>query len=127
MTPLVLAGLMAIAASGAVAAQSVQGADQPVVEAPVVNLRALDTLSGASEEITIGIGETVRFGMLEITVETCQVPEADPAAEAFAFLNVADMRETEPRFTGWMFSASPGLSALDHPRYDVWLMSCSMR
>jgi hypothetical protein len=27
-------------------------------------------------------------------------------------------------FTGWMFAASPGLSAVEHPIYDVWLTDC---
>ncbi|MBY0422450.1 MAG: DUF2155 domain-containing protein [Parvularculaceae bacterium] len=28
-------------------------------------------------------------------------------------------------FSGWMFASSPGLSALDHPVYDVWVIDCS--
>jgi hypothetical protein len=27
-------------------------------------------------------------------------------------------------FTGWMFAASPGLHAIEHPIYDVWLADC---
>ena len=27
-------------------------------------------------------------------------------------------------FTGWMFADSPGLNAVEHPVYDVWLQSC---
>lgn len=27
-------------------------------------------------------------------------------------------------FSGWMFASSPGLSALDHPIYDVWVIDC---
>ena len=27
-------------------------------------------------------------------------------------------------FTGWMFAASPGLHAVEHPIYDVWLTDC---
>ena len=38
---------------------------------------------------------------------------------------IRDVRETAPRFSGWMFASSPALSALDHPRYDVWVVSCS--
>ncbi|MEM7686480.1 MAG: DUF2155 domain-containing protein, partial [Pseudomonadota bacterium] len=45
-----------------------------------------------------------------------------------AFLNVRDTRniDGEPDFTGWMFAESPALSALDHPRYDLWVISCTM-
>jgi len=28
-------------------------------------------------------------------------------------------------FTGWMFALSPGLHAVEHPIYDVWLTDCS--
>jgi hypothetical protein len=28
-------------------------------------------------------------------------------------------------FTGWMFAASPGLHAVEHPIYDVWLTDCA--
>ena len=27
-------------------------------------------------------------------------------------------------FTGWMFAASPGLHAVEHPIYDMWLTDC---
>jgi hypothetical protein len=27
-------------------------------------------------------------------------------------------------FTGWMFASSPGLHAVEHPIYDVWLTDC---
>jgi hypothetical protein len=52
------------------------------------------------------------------------VPE-DDAADAYAFLRIRDVREDTARFSGWMFASSPALSALDHPRYDVWVLSCS--
>ncbi|WP_018147014.1 DUF2155 domain-containing protein [Henriciella marina] len=31
----------------------------------------------------------------------------------------------EPLFSGWMFASSPGLSALEHPVYDVWVIRCT--
>ena len=27
-------------------------------------------------------------------------------------------------FTGWMFASSPGLHAVEHPIYDLWLTDC---
>ncbi|MEM1379301.1 MAG: DUF2155 domain-containing protein [Pseudomonadota bacterium] len=29
-------------------------------------------------------------------------------------------------FKGWMFASSPALNALEHPTYDVWVISCKM-
>lgn len=33
--------------------------------------------------------------------------------------------DAEPLFSGWMFASSPGLSALEHPVYDVWVIRCT--
>jgi hypothetical protein len=71
------------------------------------------------------VGETKRFGHLEITAEACRVPADDPAGDAYAFLKIRDIREETDRFSGWMFASSPALSALDHPRYDVWVVGCT--
>jgi hypothetical protein len=122
-----------LAAAQAVAAQSAQTAPG---DAPIANsqetaaaggavLRGLDTLNGETRDIEIAVGETIRFGHLEITLDACRVPRGDAGADAYAFLRIRDIREVDPRFSGWMFASSPALSALDHPRYDVWVLSCS--
>lgn len=90
-----------------------------------VQLRGLDTLNGTVRDIVVPVGETVRFGHLDITVEACRVPPAEAGADSYALLRIRDIREDEPRFAGWMFASSPALSALDHPRYDVWVLSCN--
>jgi hypothetical protein len=126
MRRVALLGLLCMAAGQAVAAQSVPlSSVETSVQADAVNLRGLDTLNGSTQDLSLRSGETRRFGHLEITVETCRVPRDDPAADAFAFLRIRDVREADPRFSGWMFASSPALSALDHPRYDVWVLSCS--
>jgi hypothetical protein len=91
-----------------------------------VYLRGLDTLNGTAEDIDVGVGQTIRFGHLEITAEACRLSGED-GGDAYALLRIRDIRETELRFAGWMFASSPALSALDHPRYDVWVLSCSNR
>ena len=30
-----------------------------------------------------------------------------------------------PVFQGWVFAESPGLNALEHPVYDIWVTDCS--
>lgn len=116
------------AISGAAAAQTGQIANQERTTAVnEVSLKALDMLNGATTDLTVAVGETARFGRLEITAETCRVPADDPKGDASVFLRIRDTREDEPRFTGWMFASSPALSALDHPRYDVWVVGCESR
>jgi len=123
-----LAAMAALSASVAAAAQSVQIAPgQATLAADEVVLRGLDTLNGTATELQARAGETLRYGHLEIVVDACRVPQSDPSGDAYAFLRIRDIREEEPRFSGWMFASSPALSALDHPRYDVWVQSCSSR
>ncbi len=111
-----------------VSAQSLQiGGDQVTREMPVVRLRGLDTLNGQTEDIVLEVNTTTQFGHLEISADSCRVPADAPDADAYAFLRIRDVREAEPRFSGWMFASSPALSSLDHPRYDVWVLSCSNR
>ncbi len=98
---------------------------QDTVRMGAAELRGLDTLGGATRDLTLAVGATERFGHLEITLDACLAPREAPEEDAYAFLRVRDVREAEPRFSGWMFASSPALSALDHPRYDVWVLSCS--
>ena len=120
------AALLTLLAGAAAAAQSVQiGPGVATVDEPVVHLRGLDTLNGTARDIDLAVGDSVRYGYLEISAETCRAPRGDEAGDSYAFLRIRDVRETAPRFSGWMFASSPALSALDHPRYDVWVVSCS--
>lgn len=124
MTRLLLLVALALGAGQAAAAQS-SAVNEPEVEVSALHLRGLDTLNGRVSDIEMHVGETARFGYLEITAETCRVPRDTPASDAEAFLQIRDTRDESSRFSGWMFASSPALSALDHPRYDIWVVSCS--
>jgi hypothetical protein len=123
----VLAAGLAAAAQAAAAQSPDITNNQMTLLGDAVALRGLDTLNGIAQDIDLRVGETVRFGYLEITADTCRIPEDNPQGDAYVFLRIRDIREEAPRFSGWMFASSPALSALDHPRYDVWVQSCSMR
>ncbi len=99
--------------------------DAPMVDAPRARLRGLDTLTNTANDFEIAVGETLAFKRLIVTLEACRHPEGEVSAEAYAYLRIRDRREQEERFSGWMLASSPALSALDHPRYDVWVLSCS--
>jgi len=87
-------------------------------------LRGLDTATGEISDIEIAAGETKTFEKLAITLKECRYPSENPAGDAFALLVIRDIRENAPRFDGWMIASTPALSALDHPRYDVWVLHC---
>lgn len=99
---------------------------QPVMSdvAQTALLRGLDRINGTAQDIEITVGETVTYERLEVTLLACRYPRGDINSDAFAQLVIRDIREEVPRFIGWMFASSPALSALDHPRYDVWVLSC---
>lgn len=87
-------------------------------------LRGLDRITGAVNNFSMVIGETLQFERLEVTLEACRYPVGNINADAYALLKIRDIRNEEPSFYGWMFASSPALSALDHPRYDIWVLSC---
>ena len=96
-------------------------------EAQFALLRGLDRINGTIEDILITIGETITYERLEVTLLACRYPQGDINSDAFAQLiirDIRDIREDAPKFIGWMFASSPALSALDHPRYDIWVLSC---
>ncbi|MEO0465087.1 MAG: DUF2155 domain-containing protein [Pseudomonadota bacterium] len=96
-------------------------------------LRGLDKITGRSTDFSVTVGEPKVFGSLEITLATCFARPPEQAPENSAFLSVASvapmeteagLEETPQIFSGWMFSSSPGLNALEHPVYDVWVIGC---
>ncbi len=88
-------------------------------------LRALDTITGAVRDLEVRVGETVDYERLSIALKECRYPVDNQAADAFVYLVIKDVREETPRFEGWMIASSPALAALEHPRYDVWVLSCN--
>ncbi len=94
-----------------------------VLEAPGAILRALDKTVGRSTDIEIASGQTVVMGRIAVRLIECRYPEDTPGAEAYAHIQVLDLEGME-LFDGWMIASSPALSALEHPRYDVWVLRC---
>ena len=89
-------------------------------------LKGLDTVSGEVTELELPVGGTIRYQRLQITLKECRFPEGNISSDAFAYLVIQDDRNDTPSFDGWMIASSPALSALEHPRYDVWVTRCTM-
>ncbi|CAM5448557.1 hypothetical protein FALB51S_02919 [Frigidibacter albus] len=94
-----------------------------VASAPGAVLRGLDRVTGQTTDVTLANGQTQPVFRLEVSLTDCRYPVNDPSSDAFAHLTIRDRGEVV--FNGWMTAASPALSALDHPRYDVWVLGCS--
>lgn len=87
-------------------------------------LRGLDREAGTSMDFDIEIGGEAEIGHLIATLGECRYPVENPAGEAFAWIEIRDTRADSVLFRGWMVASSPALSALDHARYDIWVLSC---
>lgn len=99
----------------------------PVVhtrEAQEAILRGLDKVSGAVTDLDLKVGQETRLGTLTVELDECRVPAGNPTGDAFAHLTIRADGMKDAAFDGWMIASSPALSALDHPRYDVWVIRC---
>jgi len=108
--------------------------DEVVVEPPpqrIANPTAvfsgLDKITGRITSFDVTLNETVQFGALQVTPRVCysRPPTETPNTDAFVEVDEVTLQgEIKRIFTGWMFAASPGLHAIEHPIYDVWLTDC---
>ncbi len=143
-----LLALLPLAAAGAALAQSASipmpppsatgpasaGADvvtpQQVTPQGGTSLKmlGLDKITGRPTSITAPIGKPVQFATLTITARFCYSTPASETPETAAFVQIEDHRpDQKPRriFSGWMYGSSPGLNAVEHPLYDVWVLGCN--
>lgn len=94
----------------------------------VAKLRTLDKITARTMTFEADVGSTVKFGPLFIKVRSCQKAPPIDQPEAAAFLQIWEngLKDKKPQwvFSGWMFASSPGLSPMDHPIYDVWVLDC---
>lgn len=130
MTVRLLAALLALALCVPAGAGAAVAAE--MAEMPRARLQALDKSTARTLTFDVEVGRTVQMGTLFIRAAACRAspPMAEP--EAAAFVQVWERPpatgESEPEdrwvFSGWMFASSPAVSAMDHPVYDVWVVSC---
>lgn len=103
---------------------AIPGQPEKVLSANGAILRGLDKVAGTSRDIRLMNGESDIVGHLQVTMSECRYPEDNPMGEAYAWIEVQDTRANAQLFAGWMIASSPALSALDHARYDLWVLSC---
>ncbi|SFP72434.1 DUF2155 domain-containing protein [Tranquillimonas alkanivorans] len=102
-----------------------EAAPERVESAGGAVLRGLDKLSGEVRDMELSVRESAMIGRLQVTLADCRYPADNPSGDAYAYLVIRENGSDEPVFMGWMFASSPALNALEHPRYDVWVMRCS--
>ena len=94
---------------------------------PLAVFAGLDKIMGVTTNFEAKIGEEKQFGGLIVKADVCYTAPItqDPKTVAFVEVDEAKTDGTRSRiFSGWMFAESPGLNAVEHPIYDVWLVGC---
>lgn len=111
--------------------------EEAVVEVELVpdtaNLMGLNKITARTHPMSVKLDTPLRFGTLGIVVRACEKARPEDPPKTIAFLEVREYpvneqisTEPEPIFSGWMLASSPGLNALEHPVYDVWLTDCTI-
>lgn len=96
---------------------------------PIAEFSGLDKITGRTITFDVYIDETVQFGALQITPRVCFSRQQNTPPGSSTFVEVDEItldRKIRRIFTGWMFADSPGLNAIEHAIYDVWLKSCKV-
>ncbi len=94
---------------------------------PFAVLRTLDKVTARVSTVYAPIGDTIHFGSLDVTIDVCDKRPPEETPESAAFVQIVENRPGQPPtdvFRGWMFASSPGLSPLQHPVYDLWVLDC---
>ena len=98
------------------------------IDKNTAKMQAMDKITGRVSVIEVPVGGMVKFGSLSIVVRACKTRPMEEAPDNFAFTDISDKTlkgEDVNIFRGWMISSSPATHAVEHPIYDVWLLSCT--
>jgi hypothetical protein len=94
---------------------------------PIAVFNGLDKITGITTTFEIEIGKEKRFGGLIVKPDACYTRPVTEEPKTTSFVEVDEIISSQQRkriFSGWMFAESPGLNAVEHPVYDVWLTGC---
>ena len=96
-------------------------------ERPGAKMRQLDKMTGRIQTFELQAGAETMVDRLRVRLDACRSPEDNAQHGTMAFVEIWDTKQADQPavFSGWMFAESPALSAMDHPRYDLWVMSCT--
>ena len=88
----------------------------------------LDKITAKTSEIIVNLGETKKFGPLEIKVLKCGKVKSENLDDKVAYLQVKDISKNQDEkvfiFNGWTFSSDPSIAPFDHAIYDLQLVNC---
>jgi hypothetical protein len=93
---------------------------------PLAVFAGLDKVTGKIKSFQIPINKEGRFGNLLIRPRVCYSRPVTEEPKTTSFVEVDELQQSSSKriFSGWMLAESPGLNAVEHPVYDVWLTGC---
>ncbi|MBB3149104.1 hypothetical protein FHS21_005555 [Phyllobacterium trifolii] len=121
-------GLITAGLCSAVSGASAQSTEK--ISNPIAVFSGLDKITGRITTFDVYINETVQFGALQLTPHVCYTRPDTETPKTDTFVEVDEItldRKIRKIFSGWMFADSPGLNAVEHPVYDVWLKACKQK
>ncbi len=98
------------------------------IENDVAVFAALDKVTARISKLEVPLGQVVEFGSLKLKPRICYTRPATEQPQTTSFVEVDEKElegDTKRIFTGWMFAESPGLNAVEHPVFDLWLTGCA--
>jgi hypothetical protein len=97
------------------------------VKNPLALFSGLDKITGLTTDFEVAVGQEKTFGSFVVKPFVCYTRPVIEQPKTVGFVQV-DVREIDGKlkriFSGWMFAESPGLNAVEHPMFDVWLTGC---
>ena len=87
----------------------------------------LDKVTARISKLEVPLNQTVQFGSLKVTPRVCYSRPPTEPPKTTSFVEVEETQldgQIKRLFSGWMFAESPGLNAVEHPVFDVWLTDC---
>ncbi len=103
-------------------------ADAEMIDQPQIKIQTLNKSTARKVTLEGRVGQTIEYGSLFIKIQACRKSEPLDTPENAAFLQIWEVPigkdKSEWAFSGWMFSSSPAVSAMDHAVYDVWVLEC---
>jgi hypothetical protein len=97
------------------------------IENQVAVFATLDKVTARISKLEVPLNQSVQFGSLKVTPRVCysRPPTEPPKTTSFVEVDETQLDGQVKRlFSGWMFAESPGLNAVEHPVFDVWLTDC---
>jgi hypothetical protein len=114
--------LVAAAIGGSASAHAQRIENQTAVFA------TLDKVTARISKLEVPLNQTVVFGSLSVTARVCNSRPPDEQPKTTSFVEVEETMldgQKKKLFSGWMIAESPGLNAVEHPVFDVWLTDCA--